>query len=159
MSFPVDAFQTCAAASLSKGEFFTDGQEWYLAVDYVGKSDQKISAIQVTNTASPAGPIWGDIDQRLKVMRIAKPYVTAIHSDKFPAALRSFTGMPIIVGLEPTIVGKFGHDEIVFTVSGDRRPDRAEMMRASQFSDWALWIAKEDGSKVGGEPLFRVAAV
>lgn len=159
MSFPVNAFQTCLIESLSKGEFFAYGGEWYLAVDYVGATNgPKVSAIQVTSASTPAGQTWVDPHPKDKVLRIAKPYSTMIFTEALPAAPTGQPGMPVTVGAEPILMAKLGYDEVLFTISGNRRPDKSDLVRPTQFSDWSLWIVKEGGTKVGNKPLFEVVS-
>lgn len=155
MSYPANAFQRCTSSGLLKGDFFSNGREWFLAVDYVGDRSGKISAIQVTDASgNDQGAMWVDIDPTQKFTRVASPYSTDIHSEVLPKSVGNFNRAPIILGSEPIIVGRLDGDEVLFTVSGSRRPDKADMMYATGFNHWELWVVKEGGSQVGDKPLF-----
>ncbi|WQI22823.1 hypothetical protein U2S91_09395 [Stenotrophomonas maltophilia] len=157
MSFPVRAFQVCDIGEIKKGQFFLLGQDWYLAVEYVGQSNQSFSAVRVTSTDNTQGTIWTDIDQRYKVLRIASPFTTEVHSDIFPErAPDSPVYTSLFIGNEPLIFAKLGIEDLLFTISGAKLPDLRSMLRAPTFQKWQLWIATADGTKIGNEPLFTV---
>ncbi len=157
MSFPVRAFEYCDITEIKKGQFFLLGQDWYLAVEYVGQSDQSFSAVRVTSTDNTQGTVWTDLDPRYKVLRIASPFATEVHSDRFPErAPDSPIYTSLFIANEPLIFAKLGYEDLLFTISGAKLPDLRPMHRAPTFPKWQLWIANPDGTKIGNEPLLTV---
>lgn len=157
MSFPVRAFQVCDIAEVKKGQFFLLGQDWYLAVEYVGQSNQSFSAVRVTSTDNTRGFVLIDLNPQYKVFRIASPFTTEVYSDHFPeGSPKDAVYASLIVAKEPLIFAKLGVEDLLFTISGAKLPDLRDMHRAPTFQKWQLWITSKEGAKVGNEPLFTV---
>jgi hypothetical protein len=154
MKLPFDAFAAQDASAVPYGKFYYAGGHWHISVDANNGNSGTASGVILTGTnignfiANPFGQalyVAGDYKVLLMIDPTAEPI-----SGKNAAALMVDSQGQWICYYRTGVPFKANMKGVASNIT-DYPPHR--------FQAWSAWLARQDGTIVGDDPLFQVVTM